>query len=78
MKPDSKVFVYGHTDRMGDDNYNLKLSKQRAQAVAKEFTDYDVTVNGFGEAELMYDNDLPEGRFYCRKVDIVIETPVEY
>jgi outer membrane protein OmpA-like peptidoglycan-associated protein len=62
---------------MGEADYNLKLSKQRADAVAKEFREYDTSVSGYGEVEQMYDNNLPEGRFYCRKVDIVVETPIE-
>lgn len=76
-KANSKIFVKGHTDRMGDAAYNLTLSKQRADAVAKQFTEYDVSVHGYGEAEKLYDNNLPEGRFYCRKVDIIVETPIE-
>ena len=76
-KSNSKVFIKGHTDRMGDAAYNLTLSKQRADAVAKEFKEYDTSVSGFGEVEKMYDNNLPEGRFYCRKVDIVVETPID-
>ena len=76
-KPNSKVFIKGHTDRMGEAAYNLTLSKQRANAVAKEFKEYDTSVSGYGEVEQMYDNNLPEGRFYCRKVDIVVETPID-
>ena len=77
MAPNSKVFIRGHTDRMGDAAYNLQLSADRAQAVANEFKNYSTTVNGYGESEMMYDNSLPEGRFYCRKVDVVVETPVQ-
>ncbi len=76
-KPNSKIFIKGHTDRMGEAAYNLTLSKQRADAVAKEFKEYDTSVSGYGEVEQMYDNNLPEGRFYCRKVDIIVETPID-
>jgi len=72
----SVVYVKGHTDRMGNSAYNLQLSKDRAQSVADEFKEYELNVDGYGEQELLYDNDLPEGRFYCRKVDVVVETPI--
>ena len=35
------------------------------------------SVAGIGEQDPLYDNALPEGRFYNRTVDIVVETPVE-
>jgi arginase family enzyme len=34
-------------------------------------------VKGLGESVLLYDNSQPEGRFYCRTVEIVVETPIE-
>jgi hypothetical protein len=30
---------------------------------------------GVGESTLLYPNDSPEGRFYCRTVQVLIETP---
>jgi outer membrane protein OmpA-like peptidoglycan-associated protein len=76
MSPTSTVSIKGHTDRMGDAAYNLQLSADRAQAVASVFTKYPLTVHGHGESQLMYNNNLPEGRFYSRKVDVVVETPI--
>jgi hypothetical protein len=32
---------------------------------------------GVGNAELLFNNDIPEGRFYCRTVNIVVKTPVQ-
>lgn len=75
-KPNSRVHIKGHTDRMGDDAYNLRLSKERAQTVGSHFSNYKHTIDGYGEARLIYNNDLPEGRFYSRRVDIVVETPI--
>ncbi len=77
LSPKSVIRVSGHTDRTGSAEYDRKLSLERAQSASKSFSDYKVTTKGFGKQELLYDNDLPEGRFYCRKVDIVVETPIE-
>lgn len=75
-KPNSRVHIKGHTDRMGDDAHNLKLSKERAETVGSYFTNYESSIDGYGETRLIYNNDLPEGRFYSRRVDVVVETPV--
>jgi hypothetical protein len=30
-----------------------------------------------GETMPLYDNELPEGRFYSRTVNVIVETPVK-
>jgi outer membrane protein OmpA-like peptidoglycan-associated protein len=69
--------VIGHTDSTGDENYNVDLSKRRAQAV----NDYLVStgapadklrVVGRGEAEPIASNDTPEGQAQNRRVEIVV------
>lgn len=77
IAPDSKIFITGHTDRLGDDAYNLKLSRERAASVGTQFNKDQIIVNGYGEVDPIYDNELPEGRFFSRKVDVVVETPVK-
>lgn len=78
ISQDSKVFIYGFTDSMGDEEINRKISDKRAISVLKRLNiNTNVTVEGKGEAELLYDNGTPEGRFYCRTVTINIETPVK-
>ncbi len=74
VRPEATVTVVGSTDRTGDAAYNLRLSEDRARNVARTLG-VGGTVKGIGESDL-YDNDLPEGRFYCRTVSIVAETPV--
>jgi len=76
ITPDAKVFIYGHTDSMGDEDINKRISTRRARAVARRLKIPVKQVEGVGESELLYDNSLPEGRFYCRTVRITIETPV--
>ncbi len=73
----STVKIRGYTDRVGDEDYNLRLSQRRAEATAKALgvdTKYAI---GLGEKVLLYDNDIPEGRFYCRTVQIDIITPIQ-
>jgi outer membrane protein OmpA-like peptidoglycan-associated protein len=54
--PDTNVLVEGHTDKTGPDDYNLKLSKNRAEAVADFLEQQKVastrtSTQGYGEAQ---------------------------
>jgi len=73
----SKVTITGHTDVMGKDIFNKKISRSRANAVARHLKLPEARIIGAGEENLLYDNSLPEGRFYCRTVRITIETTIE-
>lgn len=77
IKPNSIVKIKGYTDRIGKESINKRISTQRANAVARMLGIRNVEVEGVGESELIYNNDLPEGRFYCRTVTINIETPIK-
>jgi outer membrane protein OmpA-like peptidoglycan-associated protein len=77
--PTARLTVTGHTDSVGRDAYNEKLSEQRAQSV----TDYlvssgvpqasFVSVQGAGESRPEADNSTAEGRAMNRRVEIRIE-----
>ncbi len=69
----STVTVTGYTDRVGDPEFNRRLSEQRASATTQALG--VGKPSGAGET-MLYDNDLPEGRFYCRTVKVVVETPI--
>ena len=71
----STVKVVGYSDRVGDAAYNLALSEKRAKAVATALANERVSTTGLGETLPLYDNDTPEGRFYSRTVEIIVETP---
>lgn len=75
----SQVTVVGHTDRIGLPYYNQELSERRAQVAAQNLgmPVAPKEVRGLGEKKLLYDNSLPEGRYYCRTVTVTIETPVD-
>ncbi len=76
--PDTNVLVVGHTDSVGADEYNMKLSEQRAYAVTNYFTQTKglsasrFTTNWYGEQAPVADNSTAEGRAKNRRVNIVI------
>jgi outer membrane protein OmpA-like peptidoglycan-associated protein len=72
----ASVEITGYTDRIGDISVNLPLSLGRARSAARALGQPMDRAEGRGETN-MYTNDLPEGRFYCRTVSIIVETPVE-
>lgn len=83
VKSTSTVSITGSTDRLGELKYNQDLSESRAKAVQDvmkrvnsriQFTQ----VRGTGASLLPFDNETPEGRYYCRTVRIDVQTPREY
>ncbi len=81
-KTQSVIFVEGHTDVVGMFNYNQKLSLNRSKTVEtgiKNFTKgqyKELNVDGKGEEEPLFDNELPEGRLYNRTVQVNISSPI--
>jgi len=82
IQNNSKIKIIGSTDKLGEKKYNQKLSNDRANEVYKYLktikpnSNY-VEVKGIGDSNLFFDNNLPEGRFYCRTVLIEVLTPLE-
>jgi outer membrane protein OmpA-like peptidoglycan-associated protein/opacity protein-like surface antigen len=82
VTPKSKVTITGSTDRLGEMQYNKVLSQQRADAGKNLLLELNPSANietslGIGASMLKYDNDLPEGRYYCRTVSIMVQTPLK-
>lgn len=77
VKKGSEISVTGTTDRIGSEEYNTRLSQERANAVKTAINRKGSVSIGKGEQGLRFDNDLPEGRFYCRTVNVVVRTMVE-
>lgn len=77
VKKESEISVMGTTDRIGTEEYNTRLSQERANAVKTAINRKGSVSIGKGEQDLRFDNDLPEGRFYCRTVNVVVRTLVE-
>ncbi len=73
-----RMEIEGHTDAVGSQGYNLKLSEDRAGAVRDYLigaalpADRMVAVLGFGKLSPIATNDTPEGRRTNRRVEIVI------
>ncbi len=77
VKTDSEIEITGFTDRTGNDDYNLKLSERRAVATKSILNNSNANARGAGETVLIYNNDIPEGRFYCRTVEILVKTRIK-
>jgi len=74
---DTNIMLAGHTDSTGSEEYNLGLSRQRAQSVADYLTIRNVdqarfSVQGFGKSDPIASNDTAEGRAENRRVEVAI------
>lgn len=75
--PDTNILVAGHTDNVGTEEYNQKLSERRAESVANYAKGLNVlgsrfTTIGKGEMEPVATNDDAPGRQLNRRVEIAI------
>ncbi|MCJ7679125.1 MAG: OmpA family protein [Candidatus Aminicenantes bacterium] len=75
--PDTNILIEGHTDDTGTDDYNMALSKDRAQSVSLYLATVGVksgrfSIAGYGETQPIVTNDSPEGRQKNRRVDIAV------
>ena len=72
------VTIEGHTDSKGDDNHNMQLSQERAEAVKQALVGFGVESSrisaiGYGETRPKASNDTAEGRSLNRRVDYKFE-----
>lgn len=75
--PKNRIVVQGFTDSTGSDEYNLKLSEQRAQAVynyllAGGLKTLSISYVGYGKANPIASNDTEAGRAQNRRVVLAI------
>ena len=78
--PFAHIQVAGHTDNIGDPEYNLILSVERATAVQEFLMEvlpesgqgYRWTATGHGEAAPVAENDTEAGRQRNRRVDLIV------
>ncbi|MFZ9890072.1 MAG: OmpA family protein, partial [Myxococcota bacterium] len=72
-----RLLVEGHTDAEAEDEFNLKLSQARADAVKtylvkKGVASERLETKGFGETKPIADNDSAEGRERNRRVEFTV------
>jgi outer membrane protein OmpA-like peptidoglycan-associated protein len=72
-----KLKIVGHTDNVGNPEYNLKLSKERAQNVsdifiAQKFDPANIQIFGKGADQPLKSNDTEEHKAENRRVAVII------
>jgi outer membrane protein OmpA-like peptidoglycan-associated protein len=75
--PDMKLTIEGHTDDVGTDENNQRLSDNRAEAVKtyivnKGITEERISAKGFGESKPIVSNASPAGRTQNRRVELTL------
>ena len=75
--PTLRLDVEGHTDSVGGDEYNQRLSEQRASSVRDYLVQQSipadhVTAKGFGKTQPAASNDTAAGRQRNRRVELVV------
>jgi outer membrane protein OmpA-like peptidoglycan-associated protein len=79
LNPDLKITIEGHTDNVGNDEYNQKLSENRANAIRQYLIDKfgiegsRLTAVGYGESKPIASNDTETGRQINRRVQAVFD-----
>src|SRR5204862_6239001 len=77
-EPAMVVVVEGHTDAVGSDAYNMKLSQRRADTVRDYMVKNGITpsrikTEAFGKTRPIASNKTAEGRAQNRRVEIVAQ-----
>lgn len=80
--PNLSVEISAHTDNVGSDVYNLKLSERRAQSVVNYLTDKNANserliAKGYGEKTPIVANDTDENKAKNRRVELSILEQIE-
>jgi outer membrane protein OmpA-like peptidoglycan-associated protein len=71
------VELAGHTDDVGNAQYNLKLSAERAEVVRKALVDNGInenrlTARGYGSTKPLVPNDSEEHRAMNRRTEMIV------
>lgn len=76
-RPNLRILIEGHTDDIGTQERNLKLSKKRAQAVkeylvSKGISESRIEIKGYGKSKPLLNEETEEARKQNRRVEFVI------
>jgi outer membrane protein OmpA-like peptidoglycan-associated protein len=79
--PELRLEVEGHTDSIGGDEFNQRLSEKRSNSVRDYLVDSGVTqdniiARGFGKTQPVADNATSEGRKLNRRVEMIVSGDV--
>jgi outer membrane protein OmpA-like peptidoglycan-associated protein len=79
---DRQLTVEGHTDSQGSNDFNQGLSQRRADAVrsyiiSRGYSEKLIQASGIGEVRPVADNTSSEGRANNRRVEIIVDHPVQ-
>lgn len=79
--PELRLEVEGHTDSIGGDEFNQRLSEKRSNSVRDYLVDSGVSMNniiarGFGKTQPVADNATSEGRKLNRRVEMIVSGDV--
>jgi OOP family OmpA-OmpF porin len=79
MKDNPKMVIQinGHTDHIGEDQYNMYLSRKRAKSVVAYLNENGISrsrtlYKGYGESQPVAGNDSEEGRQLNRRVELLV------
>jgi outer membrane protein OmpA-like peptidoglycan-associated protein len=75
--PNLKLQVEGYTDNIGSDEYNQRLSEERADSVrdylvSQSVSDTNIAAQGYGKTHPIADNSTNSGRAQNRRVELVV------
>lgn len=80
---ETELMIVGHTDSVGNENYNMRLSLRRAESAAnymisQGLSERRVSVEGRGEYEPIATNETDAGRQENRRVEVAIFASPEH
>ena len=81
--PTTTAVIEGYTDEVGSDEYNMKLSQQRAESVVKSLVDKfgidpsRLSAKGYGKTKPVADNATNAGKQQNRRINAIIDCAVD-
>lgn len=75
--PDLNLMIIGHTDKQASNDYNMQLSRERAESVKEYLVSQGIDANklstkGMGETDPIADNSTEQGRFRNRRIEFAV------
>lgn len=81
--PTTTAVIEGYTDEVGSDDYNMRLSQQRAESVVKSLVENfgidpsRLSATGYGKTRPITDNSTDAGRQKNRRINAVIDCALD-